>query len=351
MLGMAALSALVAGTALSGQKPPAPANFATDDLRLCSAATAYATVGTKGGTSERYKAAYQRFYAVTPHLDNEAIGYRSRMLKVNLNFDQARKLADACMRALDKGKPFANPFPTKTNEAEYQRFLRDGDGRDHPEAFSTYDGKHCRTALAYAWSVTSGEESKRNVDSFLAMGASFPEDLELYAARTRMFKADLSNDEVRKLADACRISLKTGASFINPLGTKAHEAAYYAWLRANPVKSAPAQAAAPSTGGSPSSSSGASSYDPLAARCDATLERTRDKATRDFRNAQKGVETFIKTGVQYGFDYIQYGCTAIDSGMNELRGMSCPASYANALQRFRDGYYIGLPSGSTLQCN
>jgi len=31
--------------------------------------------------------------------------------------------------------------------------------------------------------------------------------------------------------------------------------------------------------------------------------------------------------------------------------MSCPAEYANALQRFRNGYYIGLPSGSTLQCN
>ena len=351
MVGMAALGALAAGTALSSQKPPVPANFKTEDLRLCVAATGYATADTKGATRARYGAIFEQFHALTPNEDNLTIGYRSRMLKVNLSLDQARKLADACQRALDKGKPFANPFPAKTNEAEFQRFLRDGDGRDHMEVFSDYDGKHCRTSLAYAWSVTTGDEGKRFIDAFSAMTGYFPEDLELFGARTRMFKAQLADAEVVRMAEACRISLKTGTPFISPLGPKAHETAYYAWLRANPIKTAPAQAAAPSSGGNSSASSSASSYDPLAARCDATLERTRDKATRDFRNAQKGVETYLKTGVQYGFDYIQYGCTAIDSGINELRGMSCPTEYASALQRFRDGYYIGLPGGSTLQCN
>lgn len=352
MLGLptlgAALGALVAGTALSSQKPPAPANFTTEDLRLCVAATAYATVDTKGSTKARYSAIFERFHAVTPNEDNLTIGYRSRMLKTNLSFDQVRKLADACQRALDKGKPFANPFPAKTNEAEFQRFLRDGDGRDHMEAFSDYDGKHCKTALAYGVAISSGDAVKRYLDAFSAMTGYFSENLELFGARTRMFKAQLDEAEVIRVAEACRISIKTGTPFINPLGTKAHETAYYAWLRANPVKTAPAQASAPS------SSSGQSTYsppDPLIGRCDATLERTRAAATKDFRLAQQGVQTYLKTGVRIGFDYIQYGCLEIDSGINELRGMSCPAEYANALQRFRNGYYIGLPSGSTLQCN
>ncbi len=350
MLGVAAIGALAAGTALSSQKQPAPSNFSTEDLRLCVAATAYVTVDSKGGTKDRYKALFERFYAVTPNEDNQTIGYRSRMLKVNLKPEQVRKLADACRTALDKGKPFANPFPAQSGEAEFQRFLRDGDGQIHLDAFSAYDGHHCRTALGYVWSLDAGPAGKPYIDGFLALqGLPSREPEHMHPARTRMFKAQLTEPEIRTIADTCLMSMKTGTPFVNPIGPKGHQAALSQWLTANPVPGS--QSSAPALATSGPISRPEPRVDPLIARCDARLERARAESTKDFRNAQKGVETFLKTGVRFGFSYIQDGCVEIDSGIREVNFMGCPATYANALQQFRSDYYIGMPDGSRLQCN
>lgn len=69
--------------------------------------------------------------------------------------------------------------------------------------------------------------------------------------------------------------------------------------------------------------------------------------------ARKWVEAWIRMGAGgtvMGGDYVRSGCNTINSTINRLNAAQCHPDYANALVRFRSGYYIGLPSGGRFEC-
>jgi hypothetical protein len=90
------------------------------------------------------------------------------------------------------------------------------------------------------------------------------------------------------------------------------------------------------------------------AECTRIMNEGVDKATKDMMNARKWVQVWIKMGASgpaLGGDYVRSGCNVINSTINRVNAAQCPADYANALERFRYNYYIGLPSGGQMNCN
>ncbi len=90
------------------------------------------------------------------------------------------------------------------------------------------------------------------------------------------------------------------------------------------------------------------------AQCSQIMNDGVDRATKDMMNARRWVEAWIKMGASgsaLGYDYVRSGCNVINSTINRLTAAQCPGDYAAALQRFRNNYYIGLPSGGQMNCN
>ncbi len=343
-LGGVALAGFGMGRALSSEPPFAFAHLSAEDLRLCLVATTEAGGVAPAPAQPGYRALARRLYAVTPSERPEALGHRTRMVQNNLAADQVVRLAQACRTALETGQPLRNPVPAQTDGAELMRVSAAGSGKGNTanlQSFHIDEATQCRAAAVVVWSVTEGDKYYNKAS--WQFSDYYDEGLERANARTKMLKAYLSEAEIKWIADLCIGAMITGAKYRNPLGDRGGQADYYRWVEANPLpKSEPYTRSAPAATVNTAA---------LIQSCDAELERVRAESMQDFRNAQRGVETYLKTGVRFGFSYIRDGCVAIDRGLSKLGGMSCPATYTDALQRYRNDYYIGMPDGSRLQCN
>lgn len=183
-----------------------------------------------------------------------------------------------------------------------------------------------------------------------------------YKTRQRLMRAAVPQPQMKKLADACIASPRKDHSGLLKAYAAQIETPELAAARQQQATRSRAewearQAAIASSSSSYSAESAPASrpapqVDPREAQCRTIMDQGVASATKDMMAARKWVEAWIKmgSGAPLGGDYVQSGCNTINSTINRLNAAQCHPDYANALVRFRSGYYIGLPNGGRFQC-
>lgn len=234
------------------------------------------------------------------------------------------------------------------------------------DVMSDDDIKWCKFANQRVSMIAAEQNNKSWWYSYLDFDGPAQKETDYRAfARIEMIGKSLSEDERRQLATACNAvkaldskGLKKLKRFKNPFASRldiatldrmeAEQKAKWDPVFAKAAASAPAPAT-PST-----QSWSAPQVDPLTQQCEAILKTGIDDATTRMMRARKQVDNWLRSGAigsAYGSEEVRGGCHAIGNAINRARMAQCPSSYADALERFRNDYYIGFPSGSRFDCN
>ncbi|MFM5930870.1 MAG: hypothetical protein ACKOPQ_08185 [Novosphingobium sp.] len=237
------------------------------------------------------------------------------------------------------------------------------------------DAYSCYVAIYATMDSYNGIENKVKVyqSYFKAIGkfgdatGVYIQNIDLrpdYKLRKRLMNAAVPLPVMKKLADACIASprkdhsglLKAYAAQIETPELAAARQQEAARSRAEYAARQAAIAASSSSYSSQGASESrpAAQVDPRDAQCRSIMDQGVARSTKDMMAARKWVEAWLKmggSGPVMGGDYVRSGCNTINSTINRLNAEQCHPDYANALVKFRNGYYIGLPSGAMLNCS
>ena len=226
------------------------------------------------------------------------------------------------------------------------------DGKPSPkEIFTTEDLNNCALANAYTWSVSTGTETQRYLDGFLAFSQLGAESFEEFDARLKMVHNVLTRPELKALADLCQFTLEADAVMLKAMGGFTNP--YAARMTGPALAEAQRRAQQPQYSEPPAQAYSAPQVDPKDAQCRRIMDDGVERATKDMMNARKLVEAWIRSGAYgtaLGSSYVEGGCNTIDSTINKLNAEQCPSDYADALAGFRNDYFIELPSGR-MECS
>ena len=233
-----------------------------------------------------------------------------------------------------------------------------GPGARHFERFSAHDAKTCYLASGLVQSVESGAEKARYLANFYAFSENEAnKDIDYVVERSKLIFNALTRNQLILLGERCETALRDDdgpARFTLPYSDMIGERALAAYLGGGDSGQAAAAAEPQADYEVQARASAQAEAARLDSECRAIVDAGVEKATRNFRQAQSEVQVWIRAG-SFGsppgqYD-IQNGCIAIDSAGSQLNAKQCPAEYANALMKFRAGYFIDFNGSGGFSCN
>lgn len=234
------------------------------------------------------------------------------------------------------------------------------------QSLITQDAQDCHIAINTTWQhydKTKGDQKawRRYWDGMNKLGQvtgvyTYNSDmLPDYIERKKAMVALLPQPKMQKLADKCIAALgKNNGKSINPYAGQLDTPEF---LAARAKRQSDAQIASRAQKSSQASAHPTytpAPVDPKEAQCRSIMDEGVASATNDMKDARKWVESWIKMGASgsaMGGDYVQSGCSTINSTINRLKGAQCHSDYSNAMTKFRNDYYIDLPNGGAFQCS
>lgn len=233
-----------------------------------------------------------------------------------------------------------------------------GPGPRHFERFSDHDAKTCYLASGLVQSIESGAEKARYLANFYAFSeGQANKSVDYVAERGKLIFNALTRNQLILLGERCETALRDDdgpARFTLPYADMIGERALAAYLGGGDSGQAVAAAEPQVDYEAQARAEAEADAARLDSECRAIVDKGVAEATREFRQAQGEIKVWIRAG-SFGsppgqYD-IQNGCIAIDSAGNQLNAKQCPAEYANALMKFRAGYYIDFNGSGGFSCN
>ncbi|WP_143738428.1 hypothetical protein [Erythrobacter colymbi] len=234
-----------------------------------------------------------------------------------------------------------------------------GGGARHFERFTTHELLVCEAASGLMQDLNSGDIKAHYLENFYAFRErtrGIGDPIEVFTDRVYLLFHNLSREELGSLADACERTLEQDeapARFVMIRPETIGEAAFATFTATRAADRAAAERGRLAFEQEERERQRADAAR-LDSECRAIVDAGVEKATRNFRQAQGEVQVWIRAG-SFGsppgqYD-IQNGCSAIDSAGSQLNAKQCPAEYANALMKFRAGYFIDFNGSGGFSCN
>jgi len=232
-----------------------------------------------------------------------------------------------------------------------------GPGPRHFERFSAHDARTCYLASGLVQSIETGAEKARFLTNFYAFAeAEANKNVDHVAERGKLIFDALTRNQLILLGERCETALRDDdgpARFTLPYAEAIGERALAAYLDGGSSGQAVAAAQPQVDYAAQARARAEAEAARLDAECRAIIDKGVAEATRNFRQAQGEIKVWIRAG-SFGsppgqYD-IQNGCIAIDSAGSQLNARQCPAEYAEALMKFRAGYFIDFNGSGGFSC-